>query len=103
MMAAIERDSDVVTAKYAAPASRLATKAGIATSSMRHGGLTMKKKKGFGLWHARMILGGAIAGAALASIALSAFGIQPKETHDVIGAIVGSGTSALLLKLAHLI
>jgi hypothetical protein len=71
--------------------------------SIREGATTTMKKERFTLWHARMILGGAIAGVALASIILTALGVQPRESHDLIGAAVGSGASAILLKLAHLI
>lgn len=62
------------------------------------------KKRPFGLWHVRMILSGAIAGAALASVVLSHFfGIEAKDGHDLIGALLGGGASAVWLKLAHLV
>lgn len=63
----------------------------------------MKKRK-FGLFHIRMILGGAIAGAALASVlANHLLGVTPKDGHDLLGALVGGGASAVWLKLAHLV
>lgn len=60
------------------------------------------RKSGFGLWHLRMILGGAIAGVAVVGIVASVFGLGTRETHDVLGAVAGGSVSALALKLAQL-
>jgi len=50
----------------------------------------------------RLSLGGAVLGIAVAGIVAGAIGAVDKSTFDVIGATLGGGGAAILVKLANL-
>ena len=53
----------------------------------------------------RLALSGAIVGAAAAGLLASYFGVGSDAGHlnDVLGAVVGSGTAIVLIKILHLV
>jgi len=53
--------------------------------------------------YVRLILSGAIAGAALFSIVAPYFGIDVAHIQDVIGGVIGASTVAIGFKIAHLV
>jgi hypothetical protein len=51
----------------------------------------------------RLALGGAALGVAIAGPLASLFGLEDRGVADALGAVVGGATSALLVKLAHVV
>lgn len=60
------------------------------------------KKKMTNLTYVRLVLSGAIAGAALFGVVAPMLGFDPSAARDVVGGAVGAGT-VVAVKFAHLI
>ena len=59
-------------------------------------------RRGFGAWHVKMMLGGAVLGVAGAGIVTGMFGLTPRDLTDVVGAGSGALLTAVALKIFHI-